>query len=108
MCNEGRGGRGACNGRRLTAILYLNHHWKPADGGELLIYPRLADAGSNTPRADAASARASARIAPLANRLVLFYADVRVPHEVLPSHADRFAVTVWYHDADEVQRAAKG
>ena len=74
--------------------------------GELLLYPRLADAGSATPRADAATARPSARIAPLANRLMLFYADVRVPHEVLPSYADRFAVTVWYYDTAEVQRAA--
>ena len=45
------------------------------------------------------------RITPIANRLLLFYADVRVPHEVLPSRADRLAVTLWYYDAAEVQRA---
>ena len=35
-------------------------------------------------------------VAPLANRLVLFWSDARVPHEVLPSHADRYAVSIWY------------
>ena len=30
------------------------------------------------------------------NRAVLFWAD-RVPHEVLPASADRYAVTLWYH-----------
>ena len=45
------------------------------------------------------------RIAPLGNRLLLFYADARVPHEVLPSKADRYAVTLWFYDVDEVRRA---
>lgn len=106
MCNDGDGR--ACNGRRLTAIFYLNASWRARNGGELLIYPRLVDAGQTNPRADAASAAASGRVAPLFNRLVLFYADVRVPHEVLPSYADRFAVTVWYYDTEEARRAGAG
>lgn len=34
-------------------------------------------------------------------RLVLFFSDYRVPHEVLPSHFDRFAITLWYFDGEE-------
>ena len=33
------------------------------------------------------------RVAPRANRLLLFYADVRCPHEVLPARTDRYAIT---------------
>jgi len=101
-CSAGDGH--ACNGRRLTAILYCNTSWQPADGGELLIYPPVAL------EADPAAVHAPAvgRVAPRGNRLLLFYADVRVPHEVLPSHADRYAVTLWYYDDGEVKRETRG
>ena len=68
------------NGRHITCILYSNPNWQPADGGELRLYARGR----------------AVDVAPLANRLVLFWSDARVPHEVLPSHADRYAVSVWY------------
>ena len=86
---------------RQTVILYLNEAWRAGDGGELLIYPKvdLAAAG-----ADGASA--VGRIPPKGNRLLIFFADTRVPHEVLPSYAERYAVTVWYYDIDEVRRAS--
>jgi Rps23 Pro-64 3,4-dihydroxylase Tpa1-like proline 4-hydroxylase len=29
----------AVDGRRVTAILYLNPGWRPGDGGELRLYP---------------------------------------------------------------------
>ena len=37
--------------------------------------------------------------------LVLFYADYRVPHEVLAAHSDRLAITLWYFDGAERERA---
>ena len=40
-----------------------------------------------------------------AGRVVLFWSDKRVPHEVLPAHAHRYAVTVWYFDGVEKARA---
>lgn len=82
------------NGRKLTAILYLNNDWTQADGGELKIYPSYTTEGSNVTRrlmlegvfgynpnncfvTDNAIA-----IRPIANRLVLFWSNMRCPHEV--------------------------
>jgi hypothetical protein len=42
-----------------------------------------------------------ATVAPVADRVVLFWSDYRVPHEVLQSHAERFTVTIWFFDALE-------
>ena len=35
----------------------------------------------------------------------LFYADYRVPHEVLAAHSERLAVTAWYFDKVEHAQA---
>ncbi|KAF0739397.1 hypothetical protein Ae201684P_009685 [Aphanomyces euteiches] len=72
------------NGRKLTAILYLNPTWKPEDGGELVIHHEH-----------------KRTVQPLLDRLLLFYSDARNPHEVLPTAEKRFAMTVWYLDWDE-------
>eukprot|EP00163_Fabomonas_tropica_P019189 TRINITY_DN3368_c0_g2_i1.p1 TRINITY_DN3368_c0_g2~~TRINITY_DN3368_c0_g2_i1.p1 ORF type:complete len:139 (+),score=18.43 TRINITY_DN3368_c0_g2_i1:152-568(+) len=84
------------NGRVLTTILYLNEGWTTGDGGELRIYPPQDDPGTIHAKED---------IAPLFNRLVVFLCDKRVPHEVLPSNHDRYAVTIWYQDLRETLRA---
>ena len=126
-----------CNGRRLTAILYLNEGWEVAHGGHLRLYPPYKpDAAKEAlqelqawllTQHDAADAEMVAHtfherlaeittnddapplcdVAPIADRLILFYSDYRVPHEVLPAHRDRLAVTVWYFDEDEHARAYK-
>ena len=44
-------------------------------------------------------------MAPLLDRVVAFFADYRVPHEVLPAHTDRLAITLWYFDRDEYDGA---
>jgi|EP00908_Phaeocystis_cordata_P014867 hypoxia-inducible factor (prolyl hydroxylase) len=92
-CFAGKGER--CNGRRLTCILYLNPEWEALHGGELRLYEPFA------PK----SKPAVADVAPLLDRLIIFYADYRVPHEVLPAHAERFAITLWYFDGEERARA---
>lgn len=74
---------GNFNGRKLTAIYYINDNWKRKDGGALRLYTK------NNEYCD---------VEPIADRLVLFYSDKRTPHEVLPTHKDRFAVTVWFFD----------
>ncbi|GBG31851.1 Egl nine-like 1 [Hondaea fermentalgiana] len=91
------------NGRRLTALFYANPLWTPGHGGELRMFaPQPADLEENervyVPLAD---------IPPTLGRAVLFFADERCPHEVLPASMMRFAVTVWYFDEEEKLAANK-
>ena len=80
------------NGRRLTAILYLNPDWRPQDGGCL----RLK------------TTKEICDISPLGGRLICFWSDRRVPHEVLNAKAsDRYAITIWYLDSDERKEAER-
>lgn len=76
------------NGRVLTCLYYLNPGWRAADGGELSLLRPSDDEVAETERA---------RVAPLLDRCVVFWSDARVPHEVLPSHAERLALSVWFH-----------
>ncbi|XP_038656449.1 egl nine homolog 1 isoform X1 [Scyliorhinus canicula] len=46
-----------------------------------------------------------ADIEPKFDRLLFFWSDRRNPHEVQPAYATRYAITVWYFDADERTRA---
>ena len=76
-----------------------------ADGGQLRLY--LGHLGRASPVGETARRPPTiATIAPLENRLVLFWSDARVPHEVLPAFKARYAVSVWYSDARGVRAAA--
>ena len=87
-CSNGHGA--SCNGRRLTIVYYVN---TCEHGGELRLWPDAnLIATDYQPVAD---------VRAIADRAVLFYADSRVPHEVLPTHADRYALTAWYLDQEE-------
>ena len=100
-CDAGRGP--LCNGRRLTGVYYPNTGWDAAAGGELRVWPRAAAAtasGSTPPGVEPL-----VDVEPHADRLILFFADIRVPHEVLPSFRERFAITLWYFDSPERQAA---
>ena len=70
--------------RVLTTLVYLNSDWKEGDGGELCVYE-----ASDTERL-------RARVPPTGGRLLMFFSDTRVPHEVLPAHVHRYSVTSWY------------
>ncbi|GLC68387.1 hypothetical protein PLESTF_000685600 [Pleodorina starrii] len=68
------------DGRRVTAIFYLNPGWTEAHGGQLRLYP------FPQPPLD---------VAPLEDRLVLF-ASTRMLHRVMPSTApNRCCFTIW-------------
>ena len=64
--------------RRVTAIVYLNDGWQPEHGGALRLHLE--------PPLD---------VEPRLDTLVVFRSEL-VEHEVLPSFADRFAITAWY------------
>ena len=85
-------------GRRITCILYANTGWQPGDGGELRLHIE------NTREEEGALAH---DVQPLANRLVCFWSDARVPHEVLPSHRDRYALSVWYEQVNDDEASLK-
>lgn len=89
------------NGRRLTAIYYLNDEWKRVHGGALRLYTKNENAGNNSNPNLNLDLGVHCDVEPVADRLVLFLSDERTPHEVLPTHKDRFAVTVWFWDPAE-------
>jgi SM-20-related protein len=64
--------------RRVTAIVYLNPAWAEGDGGKLRLFVE--------PVID---------LAPRLDRLVVFRSEL-IEHEVLPAHAERWALTAWY------------
>ncbi|KAG2451493.1 hypothetical protein HYH02_004091 [Chlamydomonas schloesseri] len=67
------------DGRRVTAIFYLNPDWQEAHGGQLRLYPFPG---------------APLDVAPLEDRLVLF-ASTRMAHRVMPAAAPRCCFTIW-------------
>ncbi|GAB1601371.1 egl nine homolog 1-like [Argonauta hians] len=76
------------DGRCITCIYYLNKNWNvEKDGGLLRIYPEGQENVAN--------------VIPKFDRLLFFWSDRRNPHEVLPTKRSRYAITVWYYDAEE-------
>lgn len=63
--------------RKISVVYYLNPHWLPEFGGELIIRQ-----GS-----------VKQTISPLGNRMVIFKSELL--HEVLPAVRDRYSVAAW-------------
>lgn len=82
------------DGRCITCIYYLNKNWDAKKhGGLLRIYPEGGDK--------------VASIEPLFDRLIFFWSDRRNPHEVMKAFKTRYAITVWYYDSEQRERAVK-
>jgi len=77
------------DGRCLTVIYYLNQGWGKDKGGKLRIYREEGHID----------------VEPVLNRLLMFWSDKRNPHEVLPAYCTRYAITIWYFDAEQRRRA---
>uniref|UniRef100_UPI00398F0FFE prolyl hydroxylase EGLN3 n=1 Tax=Pristiophorus japonicus TaxID=55135 RepID=UPI00398F0FFE len=76
------------DGRCVTCIYYLNKNWDAkVDGGILRIFPEGKSYVVD--------------VEPIFDRLLLFWSDRRNPHEVQPAYSVRYAITVWYFDAEE-------
>lgn len=69
-------------GRKLSTVLYLNRHWDPVAGGELVLY-------------DEAGEDELIRVAPECGRLVVFLSE-DFPHEVLPATQARQSIAGWF------------
>lgn len=107
-CNRGKGVH--CNPRVLSAVYYMSpQDWRPGeDGGSLRIYKSPLEAeGSNIGRGKAEREEedgddgndVKVEISPVPDRLVLFMADLRCPHEVLPvlnAERERYSAITWY------------
>lgn len=61
--------------RKISCIVYLNHHWQPNDGGQLRLYLNEKDELNSEKSID---------ILPVGGRAVIFLSD-RFYHEVLPA-----------------------
>jgi SM-20-related protein len=76
--------------RKLSLITYLNEHWQPTDGGQLLIY--------QPERGTTDGSEEAARIDPVGGRIVCFDSGL-LEHEVLPATRDRLSITGWLRTA---------
>lgn len=65
--------------RRISCVYYLNEHWKPEQGGELMMYNN--------------ENQLLTHIEPKGNRLVCFSSDL--PHEVKTTHNLRYSIAAW-------------
>lgn len=77
------------DGRCLTVMYYLNQGWCEDNGGKLRIYRE----------------KGHIDVEPVLNRLLMFWSDGRNPHEVLPAYFTRYAITIWYFDAEQRRKA---
>eukprot|EP00439_Symbiodinium_sp_Y106_P071354 s714_g12.t2 len=81
--------------RKVTVLLYCNHGWSPKVGGELRAWGPF-DQGHGPAQT----------IEPLPGRMVVFLSE-DIWHEVLESHGERFALTLWVHDRERAELARK-
>lgn len=86
------------------ATITTQSEWVEADGGCLRLYReerKVGDrggAGSSDEPDDMTEDDPVLDVAPIGDRLVIFFSDLRSPHEVLKTNAPRYAITLWYRE----------
>lgn len=75
--------------RVITVIHYLNPNWQIEHGGELLLYAEEGETLLET-------------ITPEYGKTVIFLSE-QFPHEVLPTHRERYSLTGWFRINDNLQ-----
>jgi SM-20-related protein len=74
--------------RVLSVVVYLNKHWLPSDGGELVIYDKKSPASSVVDNS-------KITVIPSFGTIVVFLSE-EFPHEVLPAKRDRYSIAGWF------------
>ncbi len=69
--------------RILSIVVYLNHDWKAENGGELVLFENTED-------------QQGVKVIPNFGTVVVFLSE-EFPHEVLPTHDDRYSIASWFH-----------
>ena len=77
--------------RVISTVLYLNPHWQPGDGGELVIYQ---------PDQDGTLARVEPRFG-----CMVFFLSGEFPHEVMKVNVPRYSVTGWFRKNNSLGEA---
>ncbi len=75
------------NYRRITVVTYLNPHWQPEDGGELLLFSSEDELIATVP--------------PVAGTLVCFVSE-EFPHEVAVTQSMRYSIAGWYRTREPI------
>ena len=91
----------------LTVVYYLQGHtWDSKHGGCLRVFrPEAGHTSGGGGAADSSAAAALADVEPLSDRLVVFFADGRCPHAVLPvCGTDRYSVVFFYGPKKAVEQ----
>jgi SM-20-related protein len=74
--------------RVLSVVVYLNEHWTPADGGELIIYDKKSPSSCESDNREI-------MVSPSFGKVVVFLSE-EFPHEVLPAKQDRYSIAGWF------------
>jgi SM-20-related protein len=74
--------------RVLSVVVYLNQHWSPSDGGELVIYDNKSPVSSVVDNR-------KITVSPTFGTIVVFLSE-EFPHEVLPAKRDRYSIAGWF------------
>ena len=74
--------------RVLSVVVYLNQHWSPTDGGELVIY-------DNKSAVSSVIDHRTITVNPSFGTIVVFLSE-EFPHEVLSAKRDRYSIAGWF------------